>query len=138
MDENIQQQLASASDGKIIEPMDNSSSSSSRSSSNGNQFKFDTSRARIIVVCGACGSGKSYATRALLKTLFQQGVLKWIRIYSHTAAANHEYDWASEGCVHPISLDAVSTYHKKLLKAREEQGGAELSMERPSKPVQGL
>ena len=117
MDENIQQQLAPASDGKTIAPMD---SSGSRGSSSGNQFELDTSRARIIVVCGACGSGKSYATRALLKTLFQQGVLKWIRIYSHTAAANHEYDWAPEGCVHPISLDAVSTYHKKLLKAREE------------------
>ena len=92
----------------------------------GQQFQLETTRARIVVVCGACGSGKSYATRALLKRLFQQGVLKWIRIYSHTAAANHEYDWAPEGCVHPISLDAVSTYHKKLLKAREDQGGVEL------------
>ena len=98
----------------------------STSNTNDGSFKMDTSRARIVVVCGACGSGKSYACRALLKTLFQQGILKWIRIYSHTAAANHEYDWAPQGCVHPINLDAVSEYHKKLLKAREEQGGKEL------------
>ena len=83
-------------------------------------FDMDTSRARIVVVCGACGSGKSYACRALLKKLFQQGILKWIRIYSHTAAANHEYDWAPSGCEHPINLDAVSSYHNKLLKAWEE------------------
>ena len=87
---------------------------------------MDSTRPRIVVVCGACGSGKSYATRALLRSMFEQGILKWIRIYSHTAAANHEYDWAPEGCVHPISLDAVSKYHKKLLKAREAGGGKPL------------
>ena len=74
---------------------------------------LDSTRPRIVVVCGACGSGKSYATRALLRSMFEQGILKWVRIYSHTAAANHEYDWAPEGYVHPIFFDAVSKYHKK-------------------------
>ena len=83
----------------------------STSNKNEGSFDTDTSRARFAVVCGTCGSGKIYACRALLKTLFQQGILKWIRIYSHTPAANHEYDWAPQGCVHPIDLDAVSGYH---------------------------
>ena len=73
---------------------------------------LDSTRQRIVVVCGACGSGKSYATRALLRYMFQQGILKRIRIFSHAAAANHEHDWAPEGCVNPISLYAVSKYHK--------------------------
>ena len=51
---------------------------------------MDSTRPRIVVVCGACGSGKSYATRALLRAMFEQGILKWIRIYSHVAAANHK------------------------------------------------
>ena len=75
---------------------------------------LDSTRPRIVVVCGACDSGKSYAACTLLRSMFEQGILKWIRIYSHTAAANHEYDWAPEGCVHPISLDAVSKYHKNI------------------------
>ena len=58
----------------------------------GQQFQLDTTHTHIVVVCGDSGSGKSYSTCALLKTLFQQGILKWIRIYSHTVAANHEYD----------------------------------------------
>ena len=43
----------------------------STSNKNDGSFDMDTSRARIVIVCGACGSGKSYACRALLKTLFQ-------------------------------------------------------------------
>ena len=74
---------------------------------------LDSTRPQIVVVCGACGSGKSYATRALLRSMFEQGILKCIRIYSHTAATDHDYDWTPEGCVHLISLDAVSKYHKK-------------------------
>ena len=58
----------------------------------GQQFELDITRARIVVACWSCSSGKSYTTCALLKTLFQQGVLKWIRVYSHTVVANHEYD----------------------------------------------
>jgi excinuclease UvrABC ATPase subunit len=36
------------------------------STRNEGSFDMDTPRARIVVVCGACGSGKSYACRDLL------------------------------------------------------------------------
>ena len=91
--------------------MDKNIVTTESTSKNEGSFDMDTSRARIVVVRDACGSGKRYACRALLKTLFQQGILKWMRIYSHAAAANHEYDWTPQGCVHPIDLDAALSYH---------------------------
>jgi hypothetical protein len=89
---------------------------------------LDVSRARLIVVLGACASGKSYAVRSICKQLFMQGHLKFARVYSKTARVNKEYSWLPEGAVHDIDVKGIAAYQNRLLKWREENDGKQLPM----------
>ena len=89
---------------------------------------LDVSRARLIVVLGACASGKSYAVRSMCKQLFMQGHLKFARVYSKTARVNKEYAWLPDGAVHDIDVKGIAAYQNRLLKWREENDGKQLPM----------
>ena len=89
---------------------------------------LDVSRPRLVVILGACASGKSVLLRHLVKSMFQKGHLQFCRVYSKTHRANNEYDWLPDGAVHDIDLDEIHDYQEKLLTAREERGGEKLPM----------
>ena len=86
------------------------------------------SQPRLVVILGACTSGKSVLLRHLVKSMFQKSHLQFCRVYSKTHRANNEYDWLPDGAVHGIDLDDIHEYQEKLLTAREERGGEVLPM----------
>jgi energy-coupling factor transporter ATP-binding protein EcfA2 len=89
---------------------------------------MDVTRPKLVVILGACGSGKSVLLKHLVKTMFESGNLSWCRVYRKTHRANHEYDWLPDGAVHDIDLEEIHEYQEKLLSAREERGGDKLPM----------
>ena len=89
---------------------------------------LDISRPKLVVILGACASGKSVLLKHIVKTMFQGGVLHWARVYSKTHRANNEYGWLPKGCVHDIDLEKLHDYQEKLLKAREERSHEKLPM----------
>ena len=89
-------------------------------------LELDFSRPRLLVVLGACASGKSYAVRALCKELFAQGHFKFARVYSKTARINGEYNWLPDEAIHDISIRGLSEYQDGLLKWRERNDNKEV------------
>ena len=89
---------------------------------------MDVTRPQLVVILGACGSGKYVLLKHLVKTMFQSGDLSWCRVYSKTHRANHEYAWLPDGAIHNIGLEEIHEYQEKLLSAREERGDDKLPM----------
>jgi len=56
-------------------------------------FSFDLSRARIFVIVGRCGSGKSVAMKSILKHCCENNIFSFGRVYTSTKQMNQ--DWSS-------------------------------------------
>jgi hypothetical protein len=89
---------------------------------------LDVSRPKLVVILGACASGKSVLLKHLVKTMFETGNLHWCRVYRKIHRANNESGWLPDGAVHDINLDEIHDYQEKLLTAHEERGGKKLPM----------
>jgi ABC-type dipeptide/oligopeptide/nickel transport system ATPase component len=91
-----------------------------------NGFEFNFDRARIFVMVGKCGMGKSYLLRDLLRQFSEQGVFEFGCVFTGTDF-NPDYDFLPKRAVHGNYSEArLAKYVGKLREWLEENPGEKM------------
>lgn len=89
-------------------------------------FEIDFEKPQVMTFVGACGKGKSFLLRNLIKQFSKQGVFKFGLVFSSTEF-NPDYDFMPKGSVHGNYSEAsLKRYMDKLKNYLEENPGSKL------------